>query len=343
MKEFKEKVIPVFIPFMGCPHRCVFCNQRRITGYRKEVDIDSVDSHISRSLSTVPAWVDRVEIAFYGGSFSCLPQALQERLLSVAGKYVKMHGLWGIRLSTRPDCLSRSEIEFLKDSGVVTVEIGVQSLDDAVLSRSKRGHTAKDAIDAALRVKDIGLVLGLQIMVGLPGDTGNEFHYTVDLIADEIKPDFVRIYPLLVVKGSELADMYERGEYKPLTLDEAVSLSKYAYRRFQDAGIGVVRMGLQDIPTMRWGVDILGGPYHPSFGELVKSAAFYDQIIEELKGVNPAELSVVINPKDESILRGQHNLNLVRLKRKYPNIRLNVVKDEGIQRGKFVVHYKKVA
>ncbi len=343
MRVFREKVIPVFIPFMGCPHRCVFCNQRKITGYKGEVDIQSISSHISQSLSTLPQDVQRVEIAFYGGSFSCLPRVLQERLLAVAHRYVELRGLWGIRLSTRPDCLSVGEIEFLKNSGVKTVEIGVQSLDDNVLLKSKRGHTAADAVEAAGRVKSAGLTLGLQIMLGLPGDTGEEFYHTVNLIVSEIKPEFVRIYPCLVVKDSELADMYLDGRYNPLTLGEAVDLAKYAYKRFREAGIGVVRIGLQDIPTMRWGIEILSGPYHPAFGELVKSAVFYDELVDRFEGITSGEVSIVVNPRDESIFRGQHNLNLLKLRDRYPEIKVNIVKSEEVERGKFIIHYKKVA
>jgi histone acetyltransferase (RNA polymerase elongator complex component) len=267
MARKKQLIIPVFIPFGGCPHKCVFCNQAGITGESSLPSSGEVKATIYKYLST---WQGkgggRREVAFYGGSFTGLPMALQKSYLESAYEFVINKRVDSLRLSTRPDYISGDKLAFLSDYGVETVELGVQSMSDEVLKLSGRGHGVSSTVRAVGLIKGEGFKVGLQIMPGLPGDTFASILYTARRVA-ELGPDFVRIYPTLVIRNTPLQRMYLDGEYTPWGLEDMVDVCREVSKLFKAAGIQVVRMGLQ--PTDELERSLVAGPFHPSFRQLV--------------------------------------------------------------------------
>ncbi len=305
-------VIPIFIPHEGCPHCCVFCNQRRISGFAdKPVSADDVRTTITTWLDYRKSDTEPVQVAFYGGSFTGLPQLRQQELLDAVAPFVEQERVQAIRLSTRPDYISSDIVDFLKARHVSIVELGVQSMDNNVLAASKRGHTAKDVEQAIPVLRQTGIETGIQLMLGLPGQTRKSLMQTT-LQVITLQPDFIRIYPALVVKNSELANLYERGKYQPLSLDKAVIMAAWMKKRFDQAGIRVVRMGLQAGTDLE--ESLLAGPWHPAFGELVNSRLMLQQT-RKLMAINPPkkQIPLTINDKDQSVFRGMKSKNIQRL------------------------------
>ena len=308
--SLKPLVIPVFIPHRGCPHQCLFCNQNAITGRTA----DGVPQEIERTITT---WLTRshsrtgVQVAFYGGSFTCLPEGKQEQMLGAVQPFLRRGDVHCIRLSTRPDCVDSESCAFLKRMGVAIVELGLQSLDDDVLLRSRRGHTAEDCRRAVRVLKEAGIEVGVQLMPGLPGESGPSFFNGVRAVID-LAPAFVRLYPALVVNHSGLAEMYRLGDYRPLSLNRAVALCRRAKELFVRAGIRVVRVGLQPSATLEQ--ELLAGPYHPAFGELVAARDWFRRIRALFAG-SPAEgkLTVQISERDLSAFLGPKRMNMQRL------------------------------
>lgn len=286
-------LIPFFIPHVGCPQICIFCNQHRIAkeegldGRYQQAPLDSAIPSILPSPESIrETIVDYVgtkrkdkywEVAFYGGSFSAIPRAWQEYLLKPAYEALQAGLIDGIRCSTRPDALGQEEIDFLRSYGVTTIEVGVQSMNEDILVRAKRGHTAQDVIGAVHRLRHSGLQVGLQILPGLPGETWKTLLETAVAIS-ALKPDFVRIYPVLVIDNTDLADLYRAGQYQALELEEAIDYSAFLKSWFQDHGIEVIRTGLQATEELNQGDSLVAGPYHPSFGELVDNQTWRQRI-----------------------------------------------------------------
>lgn len=267
MAKKKQLIIPIFIPQYGCPHQCVFCNQKTISGMEKPPDAAYVSDTIKAYLKT---WKGKgkKEIAFYGGSFTGLDAAVQKVFLAEAHKFVSRGLIDSVRISTRPDYITDEGLLLLKKDNVETVELGAQSMADDVLKLSGRGHTAEDTVTAVMTLKKHGFLVGLQFMPGLPGDTCDTILYTADRII-ELKPDFVRIYPTLVVKDTPLEKMYQAGLYKPWALAEMTDICRKLVSLFDAKGIPVIRLGLQSTETLE--DNILAGPYHPSFRNLLAS------------------------------------------------------------------------
>lgn len=313
-------IIPVFVPDLGCPHQCVFCNQKEITGLNTVPGPDQVAGIIREHLRTIKRNPETtIEVAFYGGSFTAVDQSLQKELLSQAYKFVINGLIDTIRVSTRPDAISDEIMELLSSYGVSTVELGVQSMDDEVLHKSGRGHTSRDVLRAAAFIKSWGMDLGFQLMVGLPGDTEQKaIASAVTLIS--LQPDLVRIYPCLVLKHTPLADLYISTEYKPLSLDEAVQRCKRLLLMFEKAGITVIRIGLQPSEQINLQGDVLAGPYHPAFRELVETAVCRDQLDYLLNrlGIKSADMiQVGVSPAEVSQVRGHRAGNVGYLRDKY--------------------------
>lgn len=305
MKHF---IIPIFIPHYGCEHACVFCNQHKITGAQTDVTAAYIERTIEENLKRVTE-ARLIEVAFYGGSFTALPLALQDELLAPAAASLTRGQIHAIRLSTRPDCVDETTLANLVDHGVGTIEIGVQSLDDEVLRASARGHRAIDVARAVRLIRETKLELGLQLMPGLPLDTWRSVMKTL-YAAVALRPDFVRIYPTVVLKGTRLAEMYRDHAYTPLTLQEAVRYAAVMKLVFARQGIPVIRMGLQATEQLGGGA-VLGGPYHPSFGELVDMYVFQvmiGQVMEEI-GARGKDVIVCHAAKDASKARGNRNAN----------------------------------
>ena len=306
-------VIPVFIAHQGCPHQCLFCNQRRITGAPEGmVTAREVEEIIRAQLAWPRKHPDApVQVAFYGGSFTGLALERQEELLGAAQPFLASGQVRELRLSTRPDYVTPQIAGFLRERGVGIVELGAQSLDDGVLAASSRGHTAAHVQTAVGCLKEAGTRVGLQLMLGLPGDN------TATALASArraaaLGPDMVRLYPCLVIEGSPLAELYRQGEYQPQSLFRAVSLAGRLWTIFKAQGIPVVRMGLQPSPSLE--KTVLAGPYHPAFGELVLSRLFFNQVRALLSARSPQQLHRLCLAKaDESIFRGKGNGNVKRL------------------------------
>ena len=261
----KRLIIPIFIPFGGCTHKCVFCDQAAVTGSSRMPSTNEVEATVESYLATWRGGGPR-EIAFYGGSFTGLDKEKQTAYLEAAFTFVKAKRIDSLRLSTRPDYISRETVDFLKRYHVRTVELGVQSSSDEVLRLSGRGHSFEDTVRAVGILKDGGVDVGLQLMPGLPGDTVETVMATAEDAA-ALKPDFVRLYPALVMKNTPLHEMYKRGDYRPWPLDDMVELLGRVMGVFVAAGVKVIRVGLQ--PTKELEESIVAGPYHPAIRDLV--------------------------------------------------------------------------
>jgi len=306
-------VIPIFIAHQGCPHQCLFCNQRSITGAAEGM---VTAREVRETILGQLAWPRRhpeapVQVAFYGGSFTGLALERQRELLGAAQPFLASGQVQELRLSTRPDYVNPEIAGFLRSHGVGIVELGAQSLDDRVLAASGRGHTAVQVRTAVACLKGAGIQVGLQLMLGLPGDR------TATALASgrraaELAPDLVRIYPCLVVSGSPLAELYHQGRYQPLSLLRAVALAGRLRAIFEAHRIPVVRMGLQPSPSLE--KTVLAGPYHPAFGELVLSRILFREVRALLSTRPRRQLHrLCLARADESIYRGRGNANVKRL------------------------------
>lgn len=309
-------VIPIFISHQGCPHRCIFCDQHAITG-KTEADQPPVGPPEVEKI--IRQWLARprrhkntqVQVAFYGGSFTGLPKELQKNLFEAVRPFLVCGEVQTIRLSTRPDYVNQDTPGFLQDHGVGIVELGVQSMIDAVLKSSGRGHSSEQSVRAIHLLKKSSLSLGVQLMIGLPGDTTCGLLESVRRIA-ELEPDFARLYPTLVIRESVLADLYNKGEYRPLSLNRAVALTVRAREILAQRGIKIVRMGLQ--PSVELEKKTLAGPYHPAFGEQVISRQLFKKT-RKILALTPEDFhqELFIASADESAFRGPGNINIKRL------------------------------
>jgi histone acetyltransferase (RNA polymerase elongator complex component) len=325
-------IIPVFLPHAGCPHQCVFCNQISITGSRRNtVDAEQIRAQIHQFLGYKNHRRKPVQISFYGGNFLGLNDAEIIRLLDLAAEFIKQGHVDSIRFSTRPDTITPEHLNIIVAYPVATIELGVQSMDDQVLALAERGHSAADTVRAVEQLKKRRFDIGLQMMVGLPGDNEGRSLATACQIA-ALEPDFVRIYPTLVVNNSKLARWYHNGSYKPLSLADAVAQVKKLYLLFREYKIRVIRMGLQASEDLEGGSTVLAGPYHPAFGHLVYSEIFYDKTQKALNSIkNLADsISISVNPRSISEMRGLGNSNVKKLKERYPLKSIKVVPDASL-------------
>jgi len=350
MDRKSQYIIPVFIPYSGCPHRCIFCNQKKIAGYSEGVGIENIRK-------TIDTWISnfiphpspqpsprsgegevKVQIAFYGGSFTAIPIERQEEILSSVSNYLKDGAVDSIRLSTRPDSISDENLALLKRYGVKTVELGVQSMNNRVLAMSERGHSAEDVRNASRLLKGNGFETGIQIMPGLPGDTLESSLHTVDEVI-KLKPDFVRIYPAVVIKDTGLADLYKKGAFKPLTLSNAITACKIMLMKFDINNIPVIRIGLQPTSSLTEKDVILDGPFHPALRQLIESEIAYDMMIYSIKGqVARGKWQgaiFFISHKELSNFIGQKRANLKRLKSE-TGLMVDVKADAGLEPGKVI-------
>ena len=295
----KHAIIPIFIPHLGCPCQCVFCNQQKITARTKAVSTDEVRETVERYLSTLGDLDPKeIEIAFYGGSFTAIPIDTQNSYLEVANEYIDQGRVSSLHISTRPDCIDEEILENLRRYKVSTIELGVQSFSDEVLRLSKRGHDSEIAKAAAKLIKERGFKLGIQLMIGLPGDSLERCIYSArETVA--LAPELARLYPTLVIDGTELYDMYEDGSYEALSKEEALLRTKEMYKILHKAGINIMRVGLKSTDIIG-GSDlsaINGGTYHPAFRQLVEGEIAYETLKEQLDalmkktdGMDPAHV-----------------------------------------------------
>ncbi len=331
----KPFIIPVFIPHLGCPHRCVFCDQAAITGHTvSPLTAGRFQEQVDSFLAYPHRRAGEVQIAFYGGNFLGLSPRYFVTLLEYAQAYVDCRKVHSIRFSTRPETIQPHAMQIVSRFAVSTIELGVQSMDGQVLTLVKRGHTPADTIQAVSRLKANNYRIGLQMMVGLPGDTGAPSLATArELIC--LAPDFVRIYPTVVLARSPLAEWFKQGEYQPLSLEKSVTLVKELYLLFKDNGIPVLRMGLQATETL----NILAGPFHPAFGHLVQAELFLDQAVAALKNVPQGRklVTILVHPRSVARMRGEKNRNVKILQQLFQPERLVIRPDENIPEDRVVV------
>lgn len=306
----RRQIVPVFVPHLGCPNHCVFCNQREISGSRAP----ATPAEVVSALQAAEPICQQAELAFYGGSFTAIPSARQQALLEAAQPFRQRGFLTSLRVSTRPDAVTPERLALLRTYGVETVELGAQSMDDGVLRRSGRGHTAEDTRRAAVLVRESGLRLVLQMMTGLPGSDGERDLATAgELIA--LRPDGVRIYPTVVLKDTPLEALWRSGLYRARSVHEAVGVCTPIAVRFQAAGIPILRLGLNPTDELSGG-EALAGAYHPALGELVYSRIWYLRAAEKLRAASiPGGRVELLVPENRvSMMTGQRRSNLLALR-----------------------------
>jgi histone acetyltransferase (RNA polymerase elongator complex component) len=325
-------IIPIFVPHEGCPHDCVFCNQDSITGSTTKVSAEFVKNTVEDYLKTIPRENRILEISFFGGTFTAINMEKQKELLAVAKHYKELGTVNFIRLSTRPDYINEYILNNLKDYSVDIIELGVQSLDSEVLYKSARGHTAKDVEMASYLIKSFGFVLGHQIMLGLPGDDFEKDIKTTEEII-KLSPNICRIYPSLVIKNTPMDLMYKKGFYNPYTLDEAVFISKIVYGMLISNGINVIRVGLQPTEEINEGGEVVAGPFHPAFRELVEGSIFNDMLIEQIPKFYSESVEVRINDKDISKLYASKKKFFNDIKKQLKTVNIKIIQDKSMERG----------
>ena len=341
----KEYIIPIFVPHLGCPHQCTFCNQKEISGQAKQVTAQDVKQTIEFYLKNFKDDSKYVEVAFFGGSFTGIEEKVQNELLEAANEYIDKGKVNSIRISTRPDYIDKDILKRLKKYRVKTIELGVQSSNDYILAKCQRGHTFEDVKKASKLIRWHGFILGHQMMIGLPESTKlDELNTAKQLI--KLKPKIVRIYPVLVIKDTKLAEEYEKGEYIPLTLEQAVERSKEVMQLFNKAKIEVIRLGLQNTEEISSPEEkksqVLAGPYHPAFRQLVESRMWYHEIVSKIKQYNVKVMQVLItaNPENINNIIGHKKENILKLKEIY-DVDVIVKPDKNMKKGKFEIEVEK--
>ena len=341
----KEYVIPVFVPHLGCPNDCIFCNQKSISWQKKNITKEEAKKTIDYYLKNIRDDEGKKEIAFFGGSFTGIDENIQEELLQVAYEYIQNGVVDSIRISTRPDYINKEILKRLKKYKVKTIELGVQSANDYILNRAGRGHSFEDVKKASKLIRWYGFNLGHQMMVGLPESTRiDEINTAKALI--KLKPKMVRIYPVLVIKGTKLEEEYKKGNYEPLSVVQAVETCKQLVRMFVNKNIDVIRVGLQNTDEIsdpeNKQSEVVAGPFHPAFRQLVESGMWYDAIVEKIKKLNVKvkEVEVTVNPIDANNVIGHKKENIEKLKEIY-DVDLIVKQDEKIKQGKSKIEITK--
>lgn len=318
----KHYNIPVFVSHSGCKNGCIFCNQRSITGVSDGVDAQYVKDTADAYLATIGTDAD-IEFSFFGGSFTGIPVERQTSLLSAAYEYVKSGRIKGIRISTRPDYISAEILCLLEKYGVTAIELGVQSMNDEVLMKNERGHTADDVVYAAQLIKHCGFELGLQMMTGLYGSNRETDIETAQKIA-KLKPHTTRIYPTMVLENTKLYELYLQGKYTPPSLEDCVDTCAEIYKIFDENNIKVLRVGLQATDTICENGKIKAGAYHSSFGELVQSRIIRDELENLAKNFTGSTLDVYTDKNAVSKTIGNKRCNILYIKQKY-DVDINVI------------------
>lgn len=340
----KHVIIPIFISHRGCPNQCVFCNQRAITTRTGDVTVDDARKTIDTWLLSIDRASTEIEISFFGGSFTGIPMADQTAFLKLAKEYKDAGLVDKIHCSTRPDYIDRTILDNLKAWGMDVIELGVQSFDEKVLALSKRGHSADAVYEAADLIKEYGFTLGIQLMIGLPGDSYDSCMYSVRETI-KIKPSIARLYPTVVIKDTELYEMQKDGRYVSPSQEEVLNTVKDMYLELEGSGIRVIRIGLKSNELIK------GETYHPAFGQLVRSRIARDEIekqLDALMALLPETDASCCHDRAAECARGQLTIeiagpsdlinyasghrqeNRIYFEEKYPGLRLVFRKDDGL-------------
>ena len=293
----KHYTIPVFLPELACPNRCVFCNQYSIATKQqvpsKEIVIQTIKQHLQNFIQSERS----VELAFFGGNFTGLPQSMQRDYLALVQPFLESNQIQAIRISTRPDFIDVERLNILKSYGVKRIELGMQSSDAQVLALSGRGHSVEDTEKSSKLILNEGFTLGLQMMIGLPGDSVKKSQKTaIDII--RLGAHETRIYPCVVIQHTELEKLYHSGTYTPLSLDEAVSQTAVLHKMFEKATVKVLRMGLHASEDLN-GSAFVAGPYHINFAEMVFSHQWRKRF-ENTKIPQTKQLQIAVHPSQRT-------------------------------------------
>lgn len=344
----KRYIIPIFVPHLGCPNDCTFCNQKIISGQTKEVTPEDVKETVEYYLNSFKDKKNNyTEIAFFGGSFTGIEIEKQEALLKAAYEFIKSKKVQSIRVSTRPDYIDKERLKLLKKYKVKVIELGVQSTNDYVLQKCRRNHTFNDVKKASKLIRRYGFTLGHQMMVGLPESTLlDELHTAKDLA--KLKPKMMRIYPVLVLHGTELEREYLDGSYFPLSVDQAVERCKELCYFFAKKRINVIRVGLQSTDTIsdlskNENSEVVAGPYHETFRQLVEASINYDTIVKKIKSYNTKvkEVEITTSPANVNNVVGYKRENIAKLK-DYYDVDVKIKQNDKMKNGKIDIKVTKV-
>lgn len=327
--------IPIFIPEAACPFQCLYCNQQKISGQLHIPGKEEIINTIEDYLSTMPVEDAEIQLAYFGGNFTGINIEDQENYLQLVQPYIEKGKISGIRLSTRPDYINNEILDMLKKYQVTSIELGAQSMDEKVLTLSKRGHTAFDTKNASRMIKEYDFELGLQMMVGLPGDSLEKAMYTAKRIV-ELGASNTRIYPTLVIKDTQLNKMFQEGEYKPLDLGEAISWSKELVKVFEQGNVNILKLGLHPSEGLLSGEDLIAGPFHRSFRELVMTEV-WNEILEPLNGKEGKRIEILVAPNQVNFAVGYKGINRKLLEEKYESVKFR--NDSNLTNREFKVLY----
>lgn len=317
------KILPIFIPHLGCPYQCVYCQQETITKSSQPA-INTISEQVQSFCKYNN--LSKKEIAFYGGTFTNLPFELQKKYFEAVNK--NADPLTGIRISTRPDAINEEILNFCKSNNVQTIELGIQSLSDSVLEASKRSYTSKTAIQSCRMVQEKNILLGIQLMPGLPGSNPETLSRTLDLTI-KLKPDFVRIYPTIILKNTELEKWYDSGKFSPLTIEEAIEITSEMLSKLKKENITVIKVGLHSDISQE---DIIAGPYHQSFGELVRAYDLKKNILNNFENK-----TLEISPNDISLFKGFNAKMLHDIKMELNLIQIPIKINKDLAKGDFIL------
>ena len=330
-RDLRPRIVPFFLPHAGCPHRCSFCNQHTLTRQGATAPLPDPRALVAQWLVHRPADPAKVQLAFYGGNFLGLAPQCLTSLLGAARRLVAEGWIGSLRFSTRPDTIDGPRLALLAGLPIAAIELGVQSMDDAVLTAIRRGHTAAHTEAASACLKSAGYRVGMQMMIGLPAE-GPSSALATGVRIVRMAPDFVRIYPCLVLTDTPLAEDYRQGRYHPLSLERAVALARRLWGLFARREIPVIRMGLQASAELDSRQGLVAGPYHPAFGHLVRSAVYFDAMAKTMEGLDVAgrDVRIVTHPDRIACVRGQSNANIQKLAARFAPAAIRVVADPGL-------------
>jgi histone acetyltransferase (RNA polymerase elongator complex component) len=334
-KRKRILIVPIFIPNQGCPYRCIYCQQEKITSQPAHpVDESTIKQTLHNAIKSTGFDTSREpEVAFYGGTFTRLPMGRMKEMLETVAPFVKEGLFKSVRVSTRPDSVQAEQLSLMRKLGVATVELGTQSMDDGVLELSRRGHTGRDTVQSVRLLKQHRFKVGIQLMPGLPGDSEEIFKETLEEVI-KLRPDMVRLYPTLVIKGTELAAWYTENRYHPLSLNAALRICQESCVRLEEKGIPVIRIGLMSSPALLRSDEVIAGPWHSAFGFLVRSGIHQEKIASCLPGQGVASKIRLRVPSGEiPLVRGYKNQGLRLIEEKTGARVTGVMPDEKVPDG----------